>query len=120
VYSSDAYEPLLTSDGKGVVRSSYLYNPRTKDAANDDFPRRYQKTSQFEGHKLFACDVITEIRPDFTAHLKDQGYCVLFTDGNAKFVKSPAAMAEVGQMQWVGHEFGYPLELDQIFNVLEN
>ncbi|HEY3760367.1 MAG TPA: prepilin-type N-terminal cleavage/methylation domain-containing protein, partial [Verrucomicrobiae bacterium] len=46
-YSSEMYEPLLTSDNiKGVVRSSYFYNPRVTDAVNGNYLRRYQKTSE--------------------------------------------------------------------------
>jgi len=119
-YSSDDYQPLLTSDKvKGVVRSSYFYNPRTRDAANEDYLRRYQKASQFEGHKLFGCDVITNIKPEFTAHLKDTGYNVLFTDGAAKFVKSSEAYALADQMKFHGGNFGTPQELDAIFDLLE-
>ena len=122
-YSSDDYEPLLTSDNvKAVVRSSYFYNPRTLDAANGNYLRRYQKASQFEGHKLFGCDVITNIRPDFTAHLKDVGYSVLFTDGASKFVKSPQAFDLADQMKFIGSgnkNFGTPQELDRIFDLLE-
>lgn len=123
-YSSALYEPLLTSDGvKGVVRSSYFYNPRVKDAAKGDYLRRYQKSSQFEGHKLFGCDVITEIRPDYTAHLPDEGYSVLFTDGAAKFVKSPEAFDAARQMTFTTVDgfrtFGTPQELDQVFDLLE-
>ena len=124
-YSSDEYQPLLTSENvKGVVRSSYFYNPRVKDAAGEDYSRRYQKTSQFEGHKLFACDVITEITPQFTAHLKDVGYGVLYTDGAAQFVKSPDAFDVAGQMAAVTtsdgvRTIGTPQELDQVFNLLE-
>lgn len=123
-YSSDAYLPLLTSDDeKGVVRSSYFYNPRTKNAAGEEYVRRYQKASQSEGHKLFGCDVITNIRPDFTAHMKDKGYSVLFTDGAASFVKSPDAYDLADQMQFDGSgptkNFGTPQQLDQIFDLLE-
>ena len=123
-YSSEFYEPLLTSDGvKGCVRSSYFYNPRIRDAARADYLRRYQKTSQFEGHRLFGCDVITDIKPEFTAHLKDQGYSVLFTDGGAKFVKSPEAFAAVGEMGLTpsasGNIFGTPEGLDRVFDILE-
>jgi hypothetical protein len=123
-YSSEFYEPLLTSEGvKGCVRSSYFYNPRTRNAAKADYMRRYQKTGQFEGHKLFGCDVITDIKPEFTAHLKDQGYSVLFTDGGAKFVKSPEAFAAVSQMRFTpssaGNIFGTPEELDHVFDLLE-
>ena len=123
-YSKEAFEPLLTSDSvKGVVRSSYFYNPRVKDAANANYFRRYQKSSQFDGHKLFGCDVITNIRPEFTAHLKDVGYSVLFTDGASKFVKSPEAFAAVNQMHSTyapgGSIFGSPAELDHVFDLLE-
>jgi prepilin-type N-terminal cleavage/methylation domain-containing protein len=123
-YSADNYQPLLTTeDVKGVVRSSYFYNPRCKDAANGNYMRRYPKTGQLEGHKLFGCDVITTITPTDTAHLQDEGYSVLFTDGGAKFVKSPEAMDAVDQMRSSpgpqGSIFGSPEELDNVFNILE-
>jgi prepilin-type N-terminal cleavage/methylation domain-containing protein len=123
-YSADNYQPLLTTeDVKGVVRSSYFYNPRCKDAANGSYLRRYPKTFNLEGHKLFGCDVITRITQADTAHLQDQGYSVLFTDGGAKFVKSPEAMDAVDQMQSnpgpQGSIFGSPEELDNVFNILE-
>jgi prepilin-type N-terminal cleavage/methylation domain-containing protein len=123
-YSSEFYEPLLTSENvKGVVRSSYFYNPRATDAAGGNDLRRYQKTSQLEGHKLFGCDVITDLKPAFTAHLPDQGYSVLFTDNSACFVKSPEAFAAVSHMGLTptpnGNIFGTPAELDRVFNLLE-
>jgi len=123
-YSSEMYEPLLTSDNvKGVVRSSYFYNPRVMDAANGNYLRRYQKTGEFEGHRLFACDVITEIRSDYTAHLKDVGYSVLFTDGAAEFVHSPEVFDAADQMSYTMEDgyrtFGTPEELDQIYDILE-
>lgn len=123
-YSSEFYEPLLTSENvKGVVRSSYFFNPRVKDAAHGNFLRRYQKTGELEGHKLFGCDVITDITPAFTAHIKDEGYSVLFTDASAKFVRSPEAFDAVDQMQLTpspnGNVFGTPAELDHVFDLLE-
>jgi prepilin-type N-terminal cleavage/methylation domain-containing protein len=123
-YSSASYEPLLTSENiKGCVRSSYFYNPRCTDAANGNNLRRYQKSSQLEGHKLFGCDVITALNPQNTAHLKDEGYSVLFTDASAKFIKSPDAYDAVDQMHQNptsgGSAFGTPAELDNIFNLLE-
>ena len=123
-YSKENYEPLLTTDSvKGVVRSSYFYNPRTTDAANGNYLRRYQKSSQFEGHKLFGCDVITNIKPEFTAHLKAVGYSVLFTDGASKFAKSQAAFDYVSQMRSAygpgGSTFGTPSDLDHVFDLLE-
>jgi prepilin-type N-terminal cleavage/methylation domain-containing protein len=122
--SKASYEPLLTTDSvKGVVRSGYFYNPRTMDAAGGNFLRRYQKSSQFGGHKLFGCDVITDIRPENTAHLKDTGYSVLLTDGASRFVKSPEAFAAVNQIRSTyapcGSIFGSPAELDHVFDLLE-
>ena len=124
-FSEDFYKPLLTSDDvKGVVRSSYFYNPRTQDATKPDgYHRRYPKTAQLEGHKLFGCDVITSLQNDWTSHLNDEGYCVLFTDGGAKFVKSPEAFDLVSQMGNTpspnGAIFSTPPELDQVFDLLE-
>jgi prepilin-type N-terminal cleavage/methylation domain-containing protein len=123
-YSDEFYQPLLTSDNvKAVVRSSYFYNPRAQDARNGKFKRRYQKTGQLEGHKLFGCDVITDLSPIWTAHLKDQGYTVLFTDGGALFVKSREVLAKVGSMGLtpspMGNIFGTPQELDEVFDMLE-
>jgi prepilin-type N-terminal cleavage/methylation domain-containing protein len=113
-YSEPFYEPLLTSDAiKGVQNA----------ASPDGWHRRYQKTSQFEGHKLFGCDVITSPDPVFTAHLKDEGYCVLFTDGAAQFVKSAAAFTKISQIHSragsQGSLFGTPAELDEVFDLLE-
>jgi prepilin-type N-terminal cleavage/methylation domain-containing protein len=124
-FAQDFYEPLLTSENvKGVVRSSYFFNPRAQDASQPDgYHRRYQKTSQMEGHKLFGCDVITSLESGWTAHLKDQGYCVLFTDGAASFSKSPAALAKIADMGQTpgpnGAIFSTPEELDEAFNLLE-
>ena len=123
-YSAEFYEPLLTSENvKGVVRSSYFYNPRVTDAANGNYLRRYQKSSQFDGHKLFGCDVITALSPENTAHLKDEGYSVLFTDGASSFIKSSEAFAAVSQMHSTaaagGTVFGSPPELDHVFDLLE-
>ncbi len=114
----------MTTDGiKGVVRSSYFYNPRVADAAGGNFLRRYQKSSQFGGHNLFGCDVVTQIRPDYTAHLKDQGYSVLFTDGASRFLKSKETFDYVSQMHQVvsagGTAFGTPSQLDFVFDLLE-
>jgi hypothetical protein len=123
-YSESFYTPLLTSDDvKGVVRSSYFFNPRTENASQENFMRRYQKTAQLEGHKLFGCDVITNPDPNFVAHLKAEGYSVLFTDCSARFVKSPEAFAKVASMGLTpgsqGNVFGTPEELDQVFDLLE-
>jgi hypothetical protein len=61
--------------------------------------------------------------PEYTAHLKDEGYSVLFTDGGAQFVTSPDAFDAVDQIHQIpsagGSVFGTPEELDNVFNILE-
>jgi hypothetical protein len=48
---------------------------------------------------------------------------VLFTDGGARFVRSPEAFAKVAAMQVTpgpqGNVIGTPEDLDEIFNLLE-
>ncbi len=90
-FSASYYTPLLTTDDGGDVRSSYLYNPRCKNAGNIpgvpiDTHRRYQKESQIEPYRLFAVDVIQG--RTFWAHMQDNGFNVLFTDGSVRWAKA--------------------------------
>lgn len=121
--SEEQYSPLLTADRGAIVRSSYFYNPRTQNARDGNFMRRYQKTTDFEGHRLFACDVITNPDPLLFAHLKEKGYTLLFTDNSVKFVRSREAFALVASIQLTpgpnGHTFGNPQQLDEVFDLLE-
>jgi prepilin-type N-terminal cleavage/methylation domain-containing protein len=85
----------------GIVRSSYLYNPRMVDATNSNTLRAYQKVSQSGGHKLFLMDYLEN--PNGTAppgmpfdltyfsHYPSKGWVVLFTDGSARFLYSQPA-----------------------------
>lgn len=124
-YSASFYEPLLTSDAyKAVVRSSYFYNPRARDVNSPDgLRRRYQKTSDLLGRKLFACDVVTTPDPGWTAHIREQGYSVLFTDGSARFAKSAEVLARSGNLTLTptgrGNMVGTPKQMDEIFDLLE-
>ena len=90
-YSAACYSPLLTCAIGPRVRSSYNYNPRiinagppVTDNPNMDTHRRYQKTTQFEPHKVFGNDAFF----GGNAHSEDQGLNVVFTDGSVKFCKS--------------------------------
>jgi prepilin-type N-terminal cleavage/methylation domain-containing protein len=124
-YSESFYQPLLTSDAvKGVVRSSYFYNPRARDVSSaSGMRRRFQKTSELLPNKLFACDVVTTPDPAWTAHIREQGYSVIFADGSARFVKSAEVLARSGNLTLTptgrGNMVGSPKEMDEIFNLLE-
>jgi hypothetical protein len=87
------------SQNPGLVRSSYLYNPRVTNPTNADdisLARAYQKSTTAPGHKLFTMDymeVTTGVGMPFNAnsfpHFPSKGWMVLFTDGAAKYITSP-------------------------------
>jgi hypothetical protein len=118
-FSSAFYSPLLTTDRTtGDVRSSYLYNPRTKNAGNQPGPvnyyRRYKKENQIQPHKLFAVDVIQG--RTFWGHYPERGFQVLFTDGAASFAKADAQV-----IQWnLNGSYTDSRILDQMFDRLED
>jgi type II secretory pathway pseudopilin PulG len=120
------YTPLLTEDSTGVVRSSYIYNPRVVNP--NIFPpiRRYQKTSDLEPHKLFAMDYMfassgtVGISANSIEHIRDRGWNVLFTDGSVQFARpSPYVYTlivnNLSDAETVASFQGY----DQVFNWLE-
>jgi hypothetical protein len=85
----------------GLVRSSYLYNPRQVDATNGNTLRAYQKVSLTPGHKLFTMDYLENpngvsppgmpFNPLSWSHYPAKGWSVLFTDGAVRFVHSEPA-----------------------------
>jgi prepilin-type N-terminal cleavage/methylation domain-containing protein len=85
----------------GLVRSSYLYNPRMVDATNGNTLRAYQKVSQSPGHKLFTMDYLENpngsgppgmpFNLNYFSHYPAKGWSILFTDGAARFIHSQAA-----------------------------
>jgi type II secretory pathway pseudopilin PulG len=85
---ANSYLPLLTTDGSGIVRSSYAFNPRIVDATNNIIARRYQKTSDLQPHKLLAVDYFDM---GTFAHFRERGWNVLFTDGSVQFSRNDQA-----------------------------
>jgi prepilin-type N-terminal cleavage/methylation domain-containing protein len=99
------YEPLLTTttaqnddNNPGSVRTSYIYNPWVVNPAGSSEPdlmRKYQKTSQVTGRKLFGMDFIdsnawlpggeVDIGGVNFAHSRSKGWNVLFTDASVEF-----------------------------------
>jgi prepilin-type N-terminal cleavage/methylation domain-containing protein/prepilin-type processing-associated H-X9-DG protein len=108
-FGSRKYAPLLTanyqlSTGGWSVFSSYIYNPVVRNAANSDYIRKYQKTSDLDGRRCFGMDFVdytcfdtatktfkTEIK-DF-AHGRNKGMNVLFSDGSVEFKKMIPAVS---------------------------
>jgi prepilin-type N-terminal cleavage/methylation domain-containing protein len=99
------YEPLLTTttsqndvNNPGSVRTSYIYNPWVVNPAgtgNADLMRKYQKTGQVNGRKVFGMDFIdsdawrpggdVDINGVNFAHSRSKGWNVLFTDASVEF-----------------------------------
>jgi prepilin-type processing-associated H-X9-DG protein len=123
------YEPLLTSDGNGIVNSTYFYNPRMVNAFANNTLRRYQKVSQLEPHKLFSMDLLLSgassagVSPASFAHARDHGLNVLFTDGSVQFDRLSSNNNYYYNLivnQLVSNESAQSYEeYDQVFNFLE-
>jgi len=116
----------------GLVRSSYLYNPRVNDPTKTDntsLTRSYQKASQAGGHKLFTMDYLENpngasplgmpFNVTYFSHYPSKGWVVLFTDGAARFVYSPDAFAlAITKLQTDESTTTY-VEYNTVFNDLE-
>ena len=101
--------PTPASPG-GLTRSTILFNPRVVNPASD-LTRKYQKVSTSGGHKLFGMDYVESsgtggmpFHPDYFAHFPSQGWVVLFTDGAARFCKSPDAFKIVTASTFITEE----------------
>jgi len=110
-YSTPTFMSTCGASGgnPGLVRSTYLFNPRVADPSNyaggaASLTRAYQKTKDAPGHKLFGIDYLgaesttgsgggMQFSQLGFAHYPSKGWVVLFTDGAAKFIYSPAAFA---------------------------
>jgi len=122
-YSTPSF---MSTDSGGVTRSTILYNPRLVNATNN-IARAYQKTTQADGHKLFAMDYLadgggaTAFSPNTFAHYPSKGFPVLFTDGSAKYtVSQPAYQFLTTSPGLVTDESLLSrLEYNQLFNWLE-
>ncbi len=112
-----SYMPFLTCDAGGVIRSSYAFNPRTIGTGGTyEWLRRYQKTTQFEAHKLLAVDYLGT---NYFAHIDERGWNVLFTDGSVNFSRNEQAY-NLNQKNIQDREsVEAHVILDQIFNYLE-
>jgi type II secretory pathway pseudopilin PulG len=112
---ASSYNPLLTTDSNGAILSSYFYNPRVTSFTGTP-PRRYQTVNQLEPHKLLAVD---SLPPNSTAHIRDHGWNVLFTDGSVQFSRITqnnnslfkSMIAILSDSNYTGY--------DQSFNALE-
>jgi len=109
---AEPYEPLLTSDASGNVRSSYHYNPRVADPNGANL-RRFQRTSDLEPRKLFAVDYLGEGN---MAHFSERGWNVIFTDGSVCFSTSELVYQLI-QQGWPANYNN--VQLEYLFDLLE-
>ncbi len=107
VYSTPTFMSTCGASGGnvGLVRSTYLFNPRVADPSNYtavNTTRAYQKARDAPGHRLFGIDYLGATSTTGTgggmqfnalsfAHYPSKGWVVLFTDGSARFIYSPLA-----------------------------
>ncbi|HEU5396209.1 MAG TPA: prepilin-type N-terminal cleavage/methylation domain-containing protein [Verrucomicrobiae bacterium] len=90
-YSSPFF---MSTDASGNVRSTYMFNPRTVDAPNGKYLRRYQKSTDARQIDVFMMDYLdnegTANGVPFNAknwsHWPSKGNTIGFTDGSARFV----------------------------------
>jgi len=89
--SANSYQPLLTTDYVGSIRSSYIYNPWV----DGNYNRLYAKTSSVIGRKVFGLDYMDRYiwNSDGTVnteninfgHSQARGWNVLFSDNSVDF-----------------------------------
>jgi prepilin-type N-terminal cleavage/methylation domain-containing protein len=109
VYSTPTFMSTCgaSAGNEGLVRSTYLFNPRVADPSNYaggnlSLVRAYQRSRDTPGHKLFGIDYLgaesttsggggMQFNQLNFAHYPSKGWVVLFTDGSARFIYSPAA-----------------------------
>jgi prepilin-type N-terminal cleavage/methylation domain-containing protein len=121
----------LSTDDKGLTRSSIFFNPRVQDPAKN-LTRRFQKTTDatgtLGGHRLFAMDYFLGGggAPGSTtfAHWPGKGFNTLFTDGAVKYCRSQDAFTLVTSSTFPpadgSHEGNGPAaSYDQLFDYIE-
>ena len=100
-YSTPSF---VSTDTGGIVRSTYLYNPKQVDAAAGTTAgntRAYQKSSSAKTRDVFMTDYIENPTGDTTpgipfnsqnwAHWPTQGWTMTFNDGSVVFTKNKDA-----------------------------
>lgn len=103
-YSAAHYTPLLTTPPSAefpgenpYIRASYSFNPRIINP-NTDQHRRFRKSNQMLGVKVFGLDLVGQGNTvDTIPHFRDKGLNSLMTDGGVRFAKSPAIWAIVSR-----------------------
>lgn len=125
--SSDGPSSPFPPSNPGLTRSTIFFNPRVVDATNYNTLRAYQKASTTPGHKLFALDYLESqagggmgFNTDGFAHYPSKGWCVLFSDGAARFVKSLSAFTLATSTSFITDESATSAgQYNAIFNYLE-
>jgi prepilin-type N-terminal cleavage/methylation domain-containing protein len=118
-----------STDGSGNARSTYMFNPRLKNAANysaggNNILRAYQKTSDAHTRDVFTTDYISALpsKPGVPfnvqnwSHFPSKGLMVLWTDGSASFAYNANAF-HLATVNLTSDEDAHSaLEYDIMFN----
>ena len=113
---ASAYQPLLTSDSGGYVRSSYEHNPQVILPGSNN-QRKYQKSTQLEPRRLFAADILDAPSNSNSAHVREGGWNVAFADCSVKFSQSQKAHSlRLSILSFAPYYSGFE---DQLFEALE-
>lgn len=115
-FGKAAYDPLLTTDSGGTVRSTYCWNPWAYTNGPNANNRLYPKLSNFRNSKtVLAMEILinqnltasgTYLDPDKVAHARSKSVVVLFSDCSVRAVNIfpkiyPAAWdADQGNFFW--------------------
>ncbi len=87
------YEPLITTDSVGRVRSTYCWNPWADPVTEK---RLYPKLGNFKGPKVLSMEILinqnasasdTKLDPAMVAHSQSKSVVVLFSDFSVKALK---------------------------------
>jgi prepilin-type N-terminal cleavage/methylation domain-containing protein len=93
------YQPLLTADESGIVRSSYIWNPwAEKDPVKNGYYRIFPKLSNLtgKGTKVLMLEYLNnnnavatdqKLNPETVAHSASRSVVVLFSDFSVRAVK---------------------------------
>jgi hypothetical protein len=103
------------------IRASYSFNPRVVNAGNRPGPidvhRRFRKSSQLLGVKVFGLDLIgAGTTVDTIPHFRDKGLNAMMTDGSVQFAKKPAIWSLISQGGGLRNS---PAEVDRLCNLID-
>ncbi len=108
------YQPLLSTDSSGDIRSSYIWNPLAQLGSGGDYYRQYPKTTDFKAarillHENLYGDPGSSLFSSTTvAHNTSRILMVAYSDFSAKGIKITAQMWKDATINTSGGNLNYP------------